>query len=609
MFAKRFLVFSVIVGIGCLTFGFGAKPNYDPIPIDLDNLTQEGMRYPMDAGFFIANRIADNTKKRDALSALALSYASIGEATNAMFIAELIKSSPTLKIGAGSLYPDIVINLVKHNYFDEALYSLAQMKNQSEQDQVAEHLVTYLLEDRNVIWAEAVIGTIKNPLKTYYLNQLLVQTYVELGNVDSALDIIGTIEDINESDKGYHAICIGLGDEGRSSEAWPLTGLITNYSLRYDAQYHLVQDEAESGKLNVALDNVNRIDNLYFREKGFAVVALEGIKLGQKNQALQLLDLIEDEAVISDIAVSIIDYYVSSGDFDTAKLYLETITVPDDKDRANFIIARGYAIEEFFDSAMSYLNKIVSKENRDLYFPQVAGIFGYSEKYHYAQLLVKQIKPEALKQQSLAAYIESFSRHTEFNKTVRMISDLSDNTLKRQLLENVISFYLDQGKFEEAVSYARFFPSSFVKISWFTDIARQASPSKGNTFSEDILTEAEQMVIELDSPNDKVTQLLAISGAYLDLGQREKALTLIKQAKALSLKKLNVPGFDTTHALLAYRFYEAGEIGLSIDYIESLHSDYAQVIALSELPSEILANGKMEKAKREKLQGLVETER
>lgn len=583
----------------------GEKPVQTSVQIPLSDIEDGQLRYPVDAAFILAKDITSPEKRLNSLIEAGKIYAKLNEVENALAVASYVKEDVTLGIGSKRILSDILVKLAENNWFDESIHVLESLPDNSEQNLVGEHLVFYLINIGQLDIAEEAIKAIRTPLKRNYLRGFLAKGYADKKQFEKAIKNVARVTVSYERDEVYLYIAHALAQAEYFDESQELLKKIDDLVLKNIGLKNLVIAAANLGNLNYALDRITLLEEPDFRDAGLSAIAIEGTKVGQPEKALQLLDAIQSMTYFDYTKAQISKVLAEFGQLDFALEIANTIQVPSNNAFAFFAIAKEHAIKENFDVAIETINRIKDPNQRAIYTPQLTTYFGKSTKYHYAQLMVRQISPNKVKDQSLSTYVIAFSIHGTTDRTIRFASEISDLTLRDSTLSTIAKEKTRAGQFNDAFEYIEAIQSAYLRASTTIYVAEGAFQLGNFDIAKSAVEKAIPFTSILKRNDEKADIYVSAANVYISLNVMNEAKKNLDSAELYINQTSDAKDRVKLFVRLGQGYSKTNDPNMALKFVKRLRTPAEQVQVLIQLPQLIYSNQRTEKEKINLLRDII----
>ena len=365
----------------------------------------------------------------------------------------------------------IALGLAIRGKVDEALSLLRRTKDPSVQSAI----VLILAKDGR--FSEAQSEARKLDEDELYILQWVAREMAVRGEVVQAVSMVGEIKDENSLEDALRGVTEELLKAGKISEAKSFSEKMrtgaTGYSPLQPAITEVVVDIARAGAQENALAIVDLIENEAERSLALSGIAKSFAKSGRFDEALETARKIKDEFHFPITLAEVAGEFTRKGKKDTARSLLneavgEAKRITDKKSRE---MAFDYMIPELAQSGMIDEALALAETFEDRHpIDAIAKAIAETGKTSSALKLLRSYgKKMPFPRNSVVAIVEKLAQAGKMNEVFEIRNDIPlSNAVDVAIVEGL----LNAGKVEDALTVAQNIKDKFARSEAFADAAK-----------------------------------------------------------------------------------------------------------------------------------------
>jgi len=549
--------------------------------------TVDEVDHPFDLSLSLINTLPDSQQKSDWIITTFISHIQQGGlAQTEAYLKELKLVFPALFLRA---FSTMVLELDRYGYSLEKITQfIHQTGSKADQQYTFEQWVLYLIDQDRILQARQQMSHIKNEgVRIRLYGKLAV--YYATKNERSQLDLL--LEKIpfqNEKDVVYYKIALINARLNRVAPVIEMVQGIRSLSLRQRAQREVSIALAKNQSFDEAVKLLNLIEDVAVYAHTLAQLSMVYADHQKFESAYQLIKSI-DNNFYTNMAIGHLAKRLSEmGDIDQSKLLLEEITITSFREEVLIEISKNLARMKQNEAALQFANQIQSTEKRQDALVSLSRLFGKQDSYHYQVLLIKQFEPESLYQRAWLAFIESYALSHSLDRSYALINDLSDKH-QYDVLIKVVSYFANKGDLSTVSKVISSSKTIDLKVPLLTEAVSLLPLAQIGIADIQILIEwlydlDKKVSIRGEEINDHIRIDLALTLLYTRLGNDEMTLsTLTNISKNVALIQDTAFSDHVLSRMIAIAA-ERGYFKLAYSHIFDLTKTEDQLALLNTMP-------------------------
>jgi len=492
--------------------------------------TVDKVAHPFDLSLSLINTLPDSQQKSDWIITTFVAHIQKGGlAQTKPYLKELKSVFPALFLRA---FSTIVLELDRYGYSLEKITQfIHQTGSKADQQYAFEQWVLYLVEQGRILQARQQISHIQNEgVRIRIYGKLAI--YYATKNERSQLDFfLEKIPFQNEKDVVYYEIALVNTRLNPTAPVIEMVQGIRSLSLRQRAQREVSIALAKNQSFDEAVKLLNLIEDVAVYAHTLAQLSMVYADHQKFESAYQLIKSINNDFYTNMATGHLAKRLSEINDIDQAKLLLENITIASFREEVLIEISKNLARMKQNEAALQFADQIQSTEKREDLLVSVSRLFGKQDSYHYQALLIKQFEPEPLYQRAWLAFIESYALSHSLDRSYVLINDLSDKR-KYDVLLKVVSHFANKGDLSTVTKVISSLKTIDLKVPLLTESVSLLPLAQIGITDIQILIEwlydlDKKISIRGEEINDHIRIDLALALLYNRLGNDEMTLSTL----------------------------------------------------------------------------------
>jgi hypothetical protein len=513
----------------------------------LENITPSFIRHPLDSAYLVCAAIKNNDEKASLMSQTAIQYALSGDYQIAVQIGfDLQKTFPDSPFST-LIFPEIGAAMAQKGQRNNIIAFMSKLKDTANKQLTAEYIALTYIQQRQLDIAQSFIREISNTTKRTRLLLQLSEAYANDSFFQKADLLLKEIPASQSKNQSLMTIAVLAAKGHQATLAQLLLMQVTDPEIQGQGLAEIVNIASSNQQFPESLRIANSIVPAKHRAKALAYLAGNYAKYRQFTDAWNLADGLNGEA--KDIANSRIAKELGElGEFQNAENTLIQIKSQEYRLDAIIGIAKGYVQEGNYDKAVQIVQDIGNETLRNKGLITLGKIMGTAQQYHYVQLLIRQFRPNDIKNQAFSRYVGNFMKHAAPSRVLRIVDEINDAQIRNDTLNTVTDYYLNSSQFNHAQQSISAISSAQKRHEAYLKASQMALKTQNTLLAQNFLN------TDLDTtiPNmgDKPTRAMAMAEVaiqFVDLQQLSKAETVLD--KAYDLIK-GTPNWQQNKALM-----------------------------------------------------------
>lgn len=413
--------------------------------VSLENITPSFIRTPLDSAYIIATTIQNPAEKNPLLGKIAVQYMLSGDPKIAIQIGtQLQKTFPT-DAAANLVFPEIGAALAKQNKNTEVKQLLATI---TDKQTTLEYVSLTYIQERSFELAKSFIKDVESTAKRQRLQLQLAEAYAKELQFDKAISVLQSIPASQFKNNTLLTVALLQAKNQNTDNAQRLLAEITDPLLQAKGLSEIVYYVAEEKEFQEAMRIANSIFIPQERMQALANLAGGYARYRLFTDALAIAETLPAQSEARDKAYSSIAVaFASLGNIESADTMYKEVQ---NRAETSIALARLAVKQDNYDRAYQLIDRIEDPAMKQKGFLSLGEALGGAEQFHYAQLLLRQIKPTAAKNKALASYIRTFALHASQPRVLRIAQEITDPILRNTALEEIVLRYLKNSQFTDA---------------------------------------------------------------------------------------------------------------------------------------------------------------
>ena len=199
-------------------------------------------------------------------------------------------------------------------------------------------------------------------------------------------------------------------------------------------------------------------------------------------------------------------------------------------------IANGYVQEGSYDKAVQSIENIKDENFRTRGLVTLGEFLGTAQQFHYVQLLIRQFRPDTVKNQAISRYVSTFVRHASHARVLRISQEITDLSLRNETLSMVTDYYLSTGQFTHAKQAIATISNTKIRHAAYINASQAAKKNQNIILAQEFLTTDSEFVSSIVDPDLQALYLCEIATQFVTLQQMGKAKNTLEKAYDLVKK-------------------------------------------------------------------------
>lgn len=498
--------------------------------ITLENITPSFIRHPVDSAYIITMTLQDAEKKAYFLSQIAKEYVANDDINLAIEIGLDVQKNFANSSAAALIFPEIGAALAKKGNRAESIMLLNALKDNPARNLTVEYTVLTYIQLKQLDMAQGFIREIDSTTKKNRLTLALAEAYAKDGFFQKAESLLKDIPNSYSKNQSLFEIGEYAAQSQQLARAKLLMTQITDAELASQGLARIVEIDSKSQDLQETLQIANSIIHPKYRNRALGYVAGYYAKNRMFASALELAESLSGES--KDIAYAQIAIaYASIGEVGNIDKMIGQINTAELKNRVAIALAQHYVEDGNYDKAVEVIQNISNPNDRDQSMIQLGELLGSTKQFHYVQLLMRQFKPDRVKNEAFSKYTTAFVRHAAVSRVIRVTQDITDPTLRNATLSTVADYYLNTGQYPGAKQAIAEISQVGQKHKKYMEASIAAQRNKNTAVSQEFLNiTLDTTVGGLPNPTAKALAWSEVATQLAKLQQQEEAKKLLEKA-------------------------------------------------------------------------------
>ncbi len=521
----------------------------------LENITPSFIRHPLDSAYIVSTSLKNSDEKAKLLKKIAVQYALSGDTKIAFQIGLDIQKNFPGTPEATMVFPEIGASFSKKGQRNDAITLVNALKENIAKSLTAEYIALTYIQQRQLDVAQAFINDVENSAKKTRLSLQLAESYASDGFFQKAETLLKEAPPSQSKNQSLANIAILAAKNQQLPRAEILTQDITDSELQAQALSEMVSIGGSNQQFQESLRIANSIVSAKNRSKALAYLAGGYAKHKRFADALNIADMLTGEA--KDIAnARISKSFGELGEFQSAEHLLGKIQSQEYKFDSILGIANGYVQEGSYEKAVQSIENIKDENFRTRGLITLGEFLGTAQQFHYVQLLIRQFRPDTVKNQAISRYVSTFVRHASHARVLRIAQEITDLSLRNETLSMVADYYLSTGQFTHAKQAIATISNTKNRHAAYINASQAAKKNQNIILAQEFLTTDSEFVSSIVDADLQALYLCEIATQFVTLQQMgkakntlEKAYDLVKKNRDWYLKEILVTTIANTFIL------------------------------------------------------------
>ncbi len=506
--------------------------------VALENITPSFIRHPLDSAYIVGTSLKNSDEKSILLKQIAVQYAMSNDPKIAFQIGLDIQKSFPGTPAATMVFPEIGAALAKKGQRNEAIALLNALKDNPAKPLTAEYIALSYIQQKHLDIAQAFINDVENNAKRTRLSLQLAESYASDGFFQKSDALLKEIAMSQSKNQSLASIAILAAKNQQLSRAEILAKEITDDDLQAQTLAEVVSIGGNNQQFQESMRIANSIVSAKHRSKALAYLAGGYAKHRLFADALSLSEMLNGEA--KDIAnARISKAFGELGEFESAENLLGKLQLQEYKFDSTMGIAKGYIQEGSYDKAVQSVENLKDDHFRSRGFIALGELLGTTQQFHYTQLLIRQFRPDEVKNQAFSRYTSTFVRHAAPSRVLRIVQEITDPSLRNETLSMVTDYYLNTGQFSHAKQAIAAISNIQSRHEAYIKAAQTAQKSQNSLLAQEFLTIDSEAVSAIGNGELQALCLSEIAIQWVALQQMSKAENTLEKAYDLVKKDRN----------------------------------------------------------------------
>lgn len=498
--------------------------------IALENITPSFIRHPLDSAYLVCTAIKNSDEKAALMSKIAIQYALSGDSQIAFQIClDIQKNFPETSY-ATLIFPEMGAALAKKAQRSDVIALIGMIKDTATKQLTSEYIALTYIQDRQLDSAQYFIRDIKNTAKRTRLYLQLAEAYANDSFFPKAESLLKELPPSQSKNQTLMNIAIMSAKNHQVSLAQNFLMQVTDTEIQAQGLMEIVNIASSNQQFPESLRIANTIIPSRYRSKALAYLAGNYAKYRLFADAWNIADGLNVDA--KDMAYSRIAKELGElGEFQNAETSLAQVKSQDYRFESIMGICKGYIQEGNYDKAVQIVQDIGDDTFRYKGLTQLGELMGTAQQFHYVQLLIRQFRPNDIKNQAFSRYVSTFMKHAATSRVLRITEEISDISLRNETLNTITDYYLSTSQFSQAKQSIAAISNPKKRHANYLEASQSAMKSQNTLVAQDYLnTDLDNTIPAIGDRAEKALALAEISLQFSALQQTDKAASVLEKA-------------------------------------------------------------------------------
>jgi len=498
--------------------------------IALENITPSFIRHPLDSAYLVCSALKNSDEKAVLLSKVAIQYALSGDPKIAFQIGLDIQKNFPESSYATLIFPEMGATLARSGQRNEVLSLVKMISDPTNKQLTSEYIALTYIQQRQLDIAQSFIRDINNTTKRTRLYLQLAEAYANDSFFQKAESLLKEVAPSQSKNQSLMNIAILASKSHQVAFAQNLLMQVTDTEVQAQGLMEIATIGSSNQQFPESLRIANTIIPSKYRAKALAYIAGNYAKYRLFTDAWNLADGLSSDA--KDMAYSRIAKELGElGEFQNAETALAQVKSQDYRFDSIMGICKGYIQEGNYDKSLQMVQDISDDTFRNKGLVMLGEFMGTAQQFHYVQLLIRQFRPNDIKNQAFSRYVSTFMKHAASSRVLRITEEISDISLRNDTLNSVTDYYLSTLQFNQAKQSIAAISNPKKRHANYLEAAQSAIKSQNTLLSQDFLNiDVENTIPAIGDKTERAMALAEISIQLSELQQSDKAESVLEKA-------------------------------------------------------------------------------
>ncbi len=498
--------------------------------ITLEHITPSFIRHPLDSAYLVCKTLKNSDEKASLMREVAIKYAISGDTGIAFQIGlELQKTFPESPYSK-FIFPEMGAALAQNGQRNDVMSLLSKITDNTLKQHTSEYVALAYIQQRQLDMAQSFIRNIDNTAKRTRLSLQLAEAYANDSFFQKAEELLKDIPPTQSKNQTLQTIALLAAKSHQINLSQLLLLQLTDPEMQANGLVDIVNIGSNNQQFPESLRIANSIIPAKHRAKALAYLAGNYAKYRLFTDAWTLTNGLSTDA--KDMANSRIAKELGElGELPNATTALAQIKSQDYRFDAIMGICKGHVQEGNYEQAVQLVQDIKDVELRNKGLVLLAEMMGNTKQFHYVQLLIRQFRPNSIKDQAFSRYTMTFMRHAASSRVLRITEEISNTPLRNETLKNITDYYLNTGQFSEAKHSISALSIPEERHEMYLKSAQVAINNNNSMMAQEFLTsDLDKAIANIQDKAEKASALAEIAIQFTALQQTDKGERATEEA-------------------------------------------------------------------------------